>query len=61
MNLRSIYFDLITLLGICWQKQPWCGPRIAQIDISEDCSLDCAICNRSSMGVSGLMDGERVF
>ena len=61
MNLRSIYLDLITLQGIFRQKQPWCGPRIAQIDISENCNLDCAICNRSSMGVSGLMDGERVF
>ena len=60
MNLRSLYFDLATILGMFWQKQPWCGPRIAQIDISEDCNLDCIICNRSSMGVSGLMDGERI-
>jgi MoaA/NifB/PqqE/SkfB family radical SAM enzyme len=61
MSLHSIYSDLITLLGIFRQKQPWCGPRIAQINISENCNLDCAICNRSRMGVSGLMDGERVF
>jgi MoaA/NifB/PqqE/SkfB family radical SAM enzyme len=61
MNLRSIYLDLATLLGIFRQRQPWCGPRIAQIDISENCNLDCAICNRSSMGVSGLMAGERVL
>ncbi len=61
MDLRRIYLDLITLQGIFWQKRPWCGPRIAQIDISENCNLDCAICNRSSMGVSGLMDGDRVL
>jgi MoaA/NifB/PqqE/SkfB family radical SAM enzyme len=61
MNLRHIYLDLITLQGVFWQGRPWCGPRIAQINISENCNLDCVICNRSSMGVSGLLDGNKVI
>jgi MoaA/NifB/PqqE/SkfB family radical SAM enzyme len=52
--------DLVTLQGIVWRSRPWCGPRVAQINISEDCNLDCAICNRSSMGVSGLLPFEQV-
>jgi MoaA/NifB/PqqE/SkfB family radical SAM enzyme len=61
MTLRRIYRDLITLQGIFWQRRPWCGPRVAQINISENCNLDCVICNRSSMGVSGLLDEDRVI
>ena len=55
-----MYRDLVTLQGIVWRSRPWCGPRVAQINISEDCNLDCAICNRSSMGVSGLLPLEQV-
>jgi MoaA/NifB/PqqE/SkfB family radical SAM enzyme len=58
--LRDLYLDLLALQGILWSRQPWCGPRIAQIDISDDCNLDCAICNRSCMGVGGLMPEHRV-
>ncbi len=61
MTLRRLYYDFITLQGIFWRSRPWCGPRIAQINISDNCNLDCAICNRSSMGVSGLLDGDRVI
>jgi MoaA/NifB/PqqE/SkfB family radical SAM enzyme len=61
MNLRSVYFNLATLLGVLRQKAPVCGPRIAQIDISENCNLDCVICNRSSMGVSGLIESRKVL
>lgn len=60
MNWRSCYYDLLTTMGIFLQRQPWCGPRIAQINISDNCNLDCAICNRSSMGVSGLLDGDTI-
>jgi radical SAM protein with 4Fe4S-binding SPASM domain len=58
MNCRSSYYNLLTAMGIFFQRQPWCGPRIAQLNISDNCNLDCAICNRSSMGVSGLLDGD---
>ena len=61
MKLRHLYYDLITLHGIFWHSRPWCGPRIAQINISDNCNLDCTICNRLSMGVSGLLDAEKVI
>jgi len=60
MELRSVYYDLITMLGI-FLRHPLCGPRIVQINISENCNLDCSICNRSSMRVSGLIDGDKAL
>ncbi len=36
-------------------------PEIAQINISDNCNLDCAICNRSSMGVGGLLDIDTIL
>jgi MoaA/NifB/PqqE/SkfB family radical SAM enzyme len=61
MSLRSFYYDLKTLQGIFLHSSPRCGPRIAQINISDDCNLDCVICNRSSMGVGGLLDTDKVL
>jgi MoaA/NifB/PqqE/SkfB family radical SAM enzyme len=61
MELRRWYLDLMALAGVFLQKRPLCGPRIVQIDISENCNLDCLICNRSSMGVSGLLDADRIL
>ena len=61
MNSRSLYYDLLTLGGIFLHGRPGCGPRVAQINISDDCNLDCAICNRSSMGVSGLLAEGRIL
>jgi len=61
MHLRRLYYDLITILGIFRQGCPCCGPRIAQINISDNCNLDCTICNHACMGVSGLLDAEKVI
>jgi MoaA/NifB/PqqE/SkfB family radical SAM enzyme len=61
MNLRNLYYDFCTLMGVFLHSTPKCGPRVAQINISDNCNLDCAICNRSSMGVSGLLDAEKVI
>jgi len=61
MRIRSLYYDFLTLLGIFLNSAPRCGPRIAQINISDNCNLDCAICNRSCMGVSGLLDSRKVM
>ena len=61
MKLGSLYRDFRTLEGIFLHSSPKCGPRIAQINISDDCNLDCAICNRSSMGVRGLLDTGKVL
>ena len=61
MSLRGAYLDLKTLRGIYRERRPCCGPRIAQVNISENCNLDCVLCNRSSMNVSGLIDGDRLL
>ena len=61
MNLRSFYYDFKTLQGIFLHGSPRCGPRVAQINISDNCNLDCVICNRSSMGVGGLLDINAIF
>lgn len=61
MYWRNLYFNLLTLQGILWEKHPWCGPRIAQIDISDDCNLDCVICNRSCMDAGGLMPEKGIL
>lgn len=61
MRLRNLFYDLLTLQGIFWHSRPWCGPRLAQINISDNCNLDCTICNHASMGVSGLLDAGKVM
>jgi radical SAM protein with 4Fe4S-binding SPASM domain len=61
MDWRSLYYDAITAQAIFRHGQPRCGPRIAQINISDDCNLDCAICNRSSMGVHGLLNSDKII
>jgi MoaA/NifB/PqqE/SkfB family radical SAM enzyme len=61
MTLRSLFYDLLTLQGIIRHSRPWCGPRIAQINISDNCNLDCTICNHACMGVSGLLDAGKVM
>ncbi|MFH1965731.1 MAG: radical SAM protein [Acidobacteriota bacterium] len=61
MNLRSLYYDFLALQGIFLNSSPRCGPRVAQINISDNCNLDCVICNRSCMGVSGLLDARKVI
>ena len=61
MKLRHLYYDLLTLHGTFWHCRPWCGPRIAQINISDNCNLDCTICNHASMGVGGLLDAKNVM
>lgn len=61
MILRHLYYDLITMCGILGNGRPQCGPRIAQINISDNCNLDCTICNHSSMAVSGLLDADKVI
>lgn len=61
MSLRRLYRDFKTLQGVFLHGAPGCGPRIAQINISDNCNLDCAICNRSSMGVGGLLDTDKVL
>ncbi len=60
MKLRNLYNDVLTLWGINRRCTPWCGPRIAQINISDNCNLNCTICNHSSMGVSGLLPAGKV-
>ena len=61
MSFRSLYYDFRTVQAIFLHGSPRCGPRIAQLNISDNCNLDCVICNRSSMGVSGLLDTSRVL
>ncbi len=61
MNLRDNYYDLLTLHGIFWHSRPLCGPRVAQINISDNCNLDCTICNHAAMGVSGLLPAQKVM
>lgn len=61
MRLRNLYYDLLTMQGVLWQRRPWCGPRIAQINISDNCNLNCTICNRAAMGVGGLLDAGKAL
>jgi MoaA/NifB/PqqE/SkfB family radical SAM enzyme len=60
MTLRSAYYDGLTVLGVMLQRQPFCGPRIAQIGICDECNLACAMCNRRAMGAGGLMPAETI-
>lgn len=61
MKLRNLYYDVLTLYGVSRRSRPLCGPRIAQINISDNCNLDCTICNHASMGVSGLLSAGSVM
>jgi radical SAM protein with 4Fe4S-binding SPASM domain len=60
MDWRSLYYDAIIAQAIFRQAPPRFGPRIVQINISDNCNLDCAICNRSSLGVQGLLDSGKI-
>lgn len=60
MYARQIYYELLTAAGIVLRSRPLCGPRIAQINISDNCNLHCVICNRKAMGVCGLLSAESI-
>ena len=59
MNPRNFYYDFLTVLGVLIGKTPLCGPRIAQLNISDECNLNCIMCNRACIGVKGFFDYER--
>jgi len=61
MELRNFYYDFLSALGILIGRDPLCGPRIAQLNISDECNLDCAMCNRSCFDVKGFMDYEKIL
>jgi MoaA/NifB/PqqE/SkfB family radical SAM enzyme len=60
MTLRSLAFDSLTSLGLILGRRPLCGPRVVQLNISDECNLDCVMCNRSISGVGGFLEAERV-
>ncbi len=61
MGLRNHYYDLLSVLGIIISRNPLCGPRIAQLNISDECNLDCVMCNRSCFDIKGFMDYETIL
>jgi radical SAM protein with 4Fe4S-binding SPASM domain len=42
-------------------RQPLCGPRTLQLNICDNCNLDCIMCNRSRMPVGGIMPFENIL
>ncbi len=61
MALRNVYYDFLTVLGILLGRGPLCGPRILQLNISDECNLDCIMCNRSCMGAGGFLDYDKAI
>jgi MoaA/NifB/PqqE/SkfB family radical SAM enzyme len=61
MNLRTIFYDCLTVLGVVINRQPLCGPRIVQISICDECNLACVMCNRRVMGAHGMFDYDRMI
>ena len=46
-------------MGAMIGRKPLCGPRIVQLNISDECNLDCIMCNRSCFNVKGMMDYKK--
>jgi len=60
-DLRAGFYDALTLLGIFLGRRPLCGPRILQLNISDECNLDCIMCNRSCFQPSGFLDFDKIL
>ncbi len=61
MNLRSLAFDGLSALGLVLGRRPLCGPRVVQLNVSDECNLDCVMCNRSTSDVGGFLERGRIL
>lgn len=58
MNWRSVYLDAETAAAAVSGRRPRCGPRILQLNVCDDCNIECIMCNRSCLGKAGRMRYE---
>lgn len=58
MDWRSVYFDTQTAAAALSGGRPLCGPRILQLNICDDCNIECLMCNRACLGKTGHMSFE---
>ena len=58
MDLRCVYLDAQTVVAALSGRRPLFGPRILQLNVCEDCNLDCIMCNRACFGKTGCMSFE---
>ena len=61
MNLRALAFDGLSALGLVLGWRPLCGPRVVQLNVSDECNLDCVMCNRSTADVGGFLARGRIL
>lgn len=60
-DLRAAFYDILSVLGIISGKKPLCGPRILQLNICDECNLNCIMCNRSCINPAGFLDYSKIM
>ena len=58
MDWHSVYLDTETAAAALCGRRPMCGPRILQLNVCDDCNVECIMCNRSCLGKAGRMRYE---